>query len=40
LRQLGKYRIAEVIGASALATVYVGLLDQLWAIVTKKVYGG
>jgi preprotein translocase subunit SecE len=29
-----------VVVASALATVYVGVLDQLWAFVTKQVYGG
>ena len=29
-----------VIVASALAAIYVGLLDQLWAFVTSRVYGG
>jgi preprotein translocase subunit SecE len=28
-----------VVVASALATVYVGLLDRLWAFVTLKIYG-
>jgi preprotein translocase subunit SecE len=28
-----------VIVASALATIYVGLLDRLWAFVTQKIYG-
>jgi len=28
-----------VVVASALATVYVGLLDQLWTFVTKQIYG-
>lgn len=28
-----------VIVASALATIYVGLLDRLWAFVTMKIYG-
>jgi len=29
-----------VVVASALATVYVGLLDRLWGFVTQQVYGG
>ncbi|HEX4338766.1 MAG TPA: preprotein translocase subunit SecE [Polyangiaceae bacterium] len=28
-----------VVVASALATIYVGLLDRLWAFVTQKIYG-
>src|SRR5262249_41145802 len=29
-----------VVVASALATVYIGLLDRLWGFVTQQVYGG
>jgi preprotein translocase subunit SecE len=28
-----------VVVASALATIYVGLLDRLWAFVTQRIYG-
>jgi preprotein translocase subunit SecE len=39
-REIVKNGTIVVVVASAIATVYVGLLDRLWGFVTTQVYGG